>query len=914
MRLARRLATWWKAVTRPARLDAEIEDELAFHIESRTEDLMRGGLSREAATRRARTELGGIVAQKEQCRSAWGTRAWDELRLDLRYAFRTLAKSPAFTAIAIGSLALGIGANTAIFTVAKGLLLDRLSVPRPHQLRLLAWTQGKNGIVHDSWGSWDTTPAGRTTSTSFSYPVYQQLRQQNQAVQEIFAFKDLWRLTATVDNRAEAVSAEMVSGNYYQVLGVKPVLGRPILDSDDGAVGSGPVVLISDGYWARSFGRSPGIVGKTIELNARPVTIVGINPPKFTGVGNVQNSPDIFFPLSMQPVIAPKPGDSLLTDTKMWWVLMMGRLNPDISSESARASLDVALNAAVRATTTVGKGEEVPRLELPDGSRGENYAGSEFAKPVYVLMSLAGFVLLLACANLANLLLARASARQREISVRLALGAGRARILRQMFTESLLLSFAGGAAGLLLGYLGRNAIPHLLSASWEPSVVNTHFDWKTFGFTALISITAGLLFGLAPAWQSTKAQVSAGLKDNAQTVTRAANNFAVKALVVIQISLSLLLLVGAGLFVRTLINLNRSHLGFNPDHILLFDLQAPTTRYPAMKSIALYRQLEEKLAAIPGVDSVSLSQGALISNSRSSHTFSPDGQSQKPGDPENAYFNAVGEHFFSTLTIPLIGGRSFDETDTETSPKVAVINQKLAKMFFPNSNPIGRTFRAGDHDHPQHVAIVGICKDAKYDSLRNDVPPTYYVPYRQQGGEEGMTFEIHTRMKPDAIVPGLRNAVSSIDKDLPLLDIRSQIEQIDDTTKQERIFASLTSGFGLLALVLACIGVYGITAYSVARRTNEIGIRMALGAQSGRVLRMVLGEASYLAILGVVAGLGLALSIGRFIASMLYGLEPYDPLTLAGAALLVFFIALVASWIPARRAARITPMEALRHE
>jgi predicted permease len=402
-------------------------------------------------------------------------------------------------------------------------------------------------------------------------------------LQDVFAFKNYGRMTATIDEKAEAVTTEMVSGNYYRALEVHAVLGRPILETDDAEVGSGPVLVISYGYWSRRFGRSPAVIGRKIEVNSTPMTIIGVNPPEFTGAYETQNSPDIFLPFSMQPIVAPKSGSSLLTDANLWWVMMMGRVKPGISAHTAQAGLNVDLSAAIRATMVVGRNYAMPRLLLEDGSRGQNEAGGNLAKPIYVLTSLAGFVLLLACANLGNLLLARASSRQREMSVRLALGAGRARILRQMLTESLALSFAGGVAGLILGYAGRNAIPHLFSTSWRPSIANSNFDWVIFTFAMAISILSGLLFGIAPAWQATRTQVSSGLKDNQQTATRRSRNLAGRSLVVIQVALSMLLLVGAGLFVRTLINLNNAHLGFDPENLLLFDLQPPQTRYPDAK-------------------------------------------------------------------------------------------------------------------------------------------------------------------------------------------------------------------------------------------------------------------------------------------------------------------------------------------
>lgn len=916
MSLVSRFSTWWKAVTRASQLDSEIEDELTFHIESRVEDLTRNGLSRKEALRQARVELGGLSAQKENCRSAWGTRAWDELRSDLRYGCRMLIKNPGFAAIAIVSLALGIGANTIIFTLAKQVMLDRLSVEHPEQLRLFGWSQNeKSGAVHWEWGTDVDTPTGKKIDTSFSYPIYQQLKRQNQEMEDIFAFKNFGRTTVTIDSQSEMVEAELVSGNYYKTLGVKPELGRGIQDSDDGIVGGSSVAVISDSLWSRRFGRSTSVIGKTFEVNLVPVTIVGVNPPSFTGAESVQTSPDIFCPFSMQPIAFQRYGPSLLANTTNWWVVVMGRIKPGASEAAARASFDVALSNAVRATMTLKKDATMPSFDWVDGSRGLNEMGRQFAKPIYVLLALTGFVLLLACANLANLLLARSSARQREMSVRLALGAGRGRILRQMLTESLLLSAMGGIAGLFLGYLGRNVIPDLLSSSWSTTkIIVNHFDWQIFGYTTAISVLTGLLFGMAPAWQAAGTQASSAMKESAQNVTQRRRGFAGKTLVVLQISLSVILVVGAGLFTRTLSNLSKVPLGFNPANILLFDIQQPNTRYPAPKDIELHRELEETLSQVPGVDSLTLSQATLISGARWSYDFTPAGQSTKDADKVSANFNAVGAHFFSTFGIPVLAGRSFTSSDTSTSKKVAIVNQQLVKTFFFGANPIGKTFTSGI-PHSAPTEIVGVVADTKYTNVRQDPPATFYEPYIQLDNlESGVTYEVHTQMKTAAIVPMLRNAIQSVDKNLPLMDIRTQQEQIDDSTMQERIFAALTGGFGVLAVVLACIGIYGIMAYTVSRRTNEIGIRMALGAQAGQVLRMILGEASWLTIVGVLAGLGIAAAMGRLVTSMLFGLTYWDPLTLATAALLLVSVALGASWIPARRAAHVDPIKALRHE
>jgi predicted permease len=914
MRLLSRISTWWRAISRGRELDRQIDEELRFHIESYAQDLVRGGLPHDEAMRRARAELGSISARKENCRSAWGTRIIDELRGDLRFAVRMLAKNPGLAAIAITSLALGIGANTVIFTMAKHMLLDRLRVPHPEQLRLLWCTESDDVAVKGFWGYFEGAPGGANTiTTSFSYPIYQQLRKQNHSLADIFAIKRFWRMTATIDGRAEAVSTEMISGNFYSALGVQPALGRAIGESDDGEPGSGPVLVISDRYWTNRFSRSPSVIGKTININSTPMTIVGVNSPGFTGAYDTMSSPDVFMPFSMQPIVAPKGSQSLLTDPDEWWVMMMGRAKPGVSETAAEAALNVAFEAAIRNTVAVKKDAKMPRLMVRDGKRGQDQE-AQMSKAVYVLQGLAGFVLLLACANLANLLLARTGARQCEMSVRLALGARRGRILRQMFSESLLLSMLGGAAGLLLAYVGRNAIPRMMTDPWGQLPFEGSIDWGIFAFASAISIATGLLFGLAPAWQASRVHISSGLKDGAQTATRRRKGFAGKAIVVVQISLAMLLLVGAGLFVRTLVNLGYAHLGFSPDHLLLFDIEPPSARYRANKDVALHRELEQRLAAVPGVDAVTLSQQPLIAGNIVQSQFMPSGQANFK--QRRAQFNLVGERFFLTMGIPLVAGRSFNSGDTETSRKVAIINRELAKEFYPNVDPVGRTFTT-DLKDTSPITIVGICGDAKYDRVTKDVQATYYAPYRQHGDPDGgmqMTYEVSTRMDPAAIVPSVRAAVASVDPNLPVLDVRTQQQQIDSTMRPERIFANLSAGFGVLALVLASIGMYGIMAYSVSRRTNEIGIRMAMGAQPRLVLGMVLREASRLVAIGVVVGVCAALGMGRVIASMLYGLNSWDPVTLISSGALLIGVAIAASWIPARRAASVDPMRALRHE
>jgi predicted permease len=917
MSLRSRVATWWKAIFRPDALDRQVAEELQFHIESYAEDLMRSGVPREEAFRRARAEFGSLAATRENSRQAWGTHFFDELRGDLRHTARLLAKSPAFTAIAVGSLALGIGANTVIFTAAQHMLLDRLNVPHPEQLRMLEWSEPHPGVVESLWG-WYEDGSWGIRSTSFSWPVYEQLRRENRSLADIFAFKNFGRMVATIDGHAEAVNVEMVSGNYYSALEVKPQLGRGIEESDDGAVGSGPVVTISDAFWAKRFGRSRDVIGKTIVVNAKPMTLVGVNQPGFTGAYSAQESPDIFLPFSMEPIVSPEElsdgSNTLLQNKSIWWVLVMGRLKPGVPAATAAAALNVALQGAVRSTMTVKKDSQMPRLALQDGSRGQNPYADNMTRPVSVLMALAGLVLLLACANLANLLLARAGARQREVSVRLALGAGRGRILRQMMTESLLLALLGGLAGLLLAGTVRNGIPRLLSHAWNPPAFTARFSWPIFAFAAAISLLTGLIFGLAPAWQATRVQVSSGLKNSGQTVTHRRRGLAGKAIVVVQIALSVLLVVGAGLFVRTLVKLGRAPLGFQSHNVMLFSLELPDTKYPGPASLGLIQQIEDRLAAVPGVSSVTASSVPLMSGNASTQTFVPQGQHYAREERPAVLQNSVGDEFFRTFGISIVAGRGFNRGDTITSREVIVVNESLAKKFFPDRNPVGATVELG-WNRPFPAEIVGVCADAKYYAVGKSIEPTVYMSLTQRkGGLTEPSFAIATSLPGRALLPSVRDAVATVDHNLPVLDVRTEDEQIAASLQQPRIFASLTAGFGVIALVLASIGIYGIMAYSVSRRTNEIGIRMALGAQPQRVLRMVLSEASWMVAIGMAAGLAGALALGRLIASMLYGLKPWDPPTLALATALLILVALGASWIPARRAAGVDPIKALRHE
>ena len=898
-----------------------MEEEVRFHLEARAADLMREGSEPQKAMRQARLEFGGVASHKDAMRDSRGLRWWDELWGDLQYGARILRKGPGFTSIAVVSLALAIGANTSIFSLANQLLYARLGVLHPEQLRLLTVIGDEHSAVHSSWGSRSSVGGGGVRFDSFTYPIYQQLRREEHVLGEIFAFKDNIQANATIDGSAQAVELELVSGNLYEQMGVRTVRGRPILPSDDQVPGTGAVATISEGLWERAFGKAPDAVGKVIIVNMTPVTVIGVNPRAFTGARSVQNSPDIFMPLSMIPLVKGELGQSgpLLSSSKLWWVHLMARQKPDVPLEQAKAALNVALGAAIHATMTVAKDDTMPRLELEDGSRGLNFNGKQFAQPMHVLLAVVGFVLLLACANIANLMLARSSARQREMGVRLALGAGRGRILRQVLTESLMLAAIGGSFGFLLGYLGRTALPKLLLNSWEREGMNVPFDWKVFSFTAGVTLVTGVLFGIAPAWSATRAEIGTAIKDGGKASTKQRKGWSGRTIVAFQVALSTLLVVGAGLFLRTLINLNAIDVGFRADGLVLFDINPPSKQYPAPTDVALHARIEEALRAVPGVDGVALTDIPLVANSQSESDFNVEGDrdgKQQRGEGTGAMEATVGQDFLSVMGIPMIAGRAFTQRDAESPRRIAVVNQALVRKYFPHQNPIGRRFSMDDAKMKDRswLEIVGVCANTRYAHLKEDPPPLHFDLYRQSKDIGGVTYVVRTRMKPDALVPSLRAVVQKIDRDLPLMDVRTQRQQIDVTMLQERVFASLTAAFGILALALACVGIYGIMAYTVSQRTNEIGIRLALGARRGQVRGMVLKEAGWLAAVGVVVGVAVALWLGQLVKSMLYGLQPFDPTSLLGSTSLLLCVATLAGWVPAMRASRVEPMEALRHE
>jgi predicted permease len=900
---------------RREKLASELEEEMRLHLEMKVQDYLDAGMNPEEARYAALRQFGNITKLKEESREMWGFRSLEALIQDLRYGTRMIRKYPGFTAIAVLSLALGIGANTAIFSMIDAILLKMLPVKDPKELVLLEWHSGSKFPARSLIGNISIDGEnGPSKSTSFSYPAFEQFRNQSGSFKNIFAFADVYQLNASIEGHAELIRGQVVSGNYYSGLGLNAQIGRIITDQDDKSAGSEPVAVLSYRFWQSRFGGDLSTIGKTIFLNGNPFTIIGVTPQKFSGTLDIGNSPDISVPMAMQAMVMP--GGSLLNDLDTWWVQIMGRLKLEVTQQQATAELNVFLEQSVNSSKASEDGRDPVKVELLSGSKGLSDMRKYYSEPLFILMSVVGMVLLIACINVANLLLARAGSRQKEIAVRLALGASRGRLIRQLLAESLLLSVIGGVLGLLLAYGIKDILFTFLPSFQESLVINIDIDARILGFTLGISLLTGILFGLAPAYRATRLDLTPALKASAKVLGRERARFGLaKILVIAQVALSLLMLIGAGLFVRTLQNLENVDSGFNPENVLLFRIDPTLNGYKGDQLVNLYKQIIERIQTIPGVRSASMSQHTLISGSSWIADISVPDFTPKPGQKKYVYCNGVEANFFKTMEIPILSGRSIEDQDNEKSPRVAVINEAMARIYFPNENPIGKNFKFGKSDKGSPVEIIGISRDAKYTSLRAEAPPTIYVPYLQNLKMLGaISYEIRFSGDPAGTLAAIRQEVQEVDKNLPLFKVKTQIKQMEESITQERQFARLSGLFGLLALLLASIGLYGIMSYSVARRTSEIGIRMALGATRKDVIWMVMREVVLLTLIGVIIGIPASLAATKIISSMLFGLTPTDPITISLATLVIITVVAFAGYIPARRASKVDPMTALRYE
>jgi predicted permease len=843
----------------------------------------------------------------------------ETLLQDLRFAFRALVKNPGFSAIAILTLALGIGANTALFSVVNAVMMRPLPVQSPQQLAILTnpETSGMaNGTSDGERGM-------------FTYHEFEGVRDQNQVFSGILTFSSQsYSAPVSLGSSSDATPANvsMVSGGYFPTLGVDPMLGHTFGVEADKGRNAHPIAVVSYGYWDRKLARDPSAVGRKIHIRNMVFEVGGVMPPDFVGL-MVGESPDIWIPLMMQDAIFPvrdlltqKPGSI----TKTMFLHVVGRLKPGVTLGQANTSINITFKQVLadEAASIPDKKERDAvtnsYLVVRDGSRGLSTLRGAYAQPLEVLMGLVGLLLLLACANVANLLLSRASARQRELAVRVALGAGRGRLIRQLLTESVLLASLGAVVGLLLAKWGDNLLLRMVSSGPTTVPLDVHLDLRVLVFAIAATLLTGILFGLAPALRSTRVDLNQVLRGASRSISGGGSGSGRmplgKVLVAVQVAISLLLLVSAGLFVRSLQKLTAVPLGYDTSHLLMFRLVPATSGYKPAATGPLFQQLLAKFSTAPGVSGVTLSENGLFFGSDSGDEISIVGFTPKNGQKMDASWDQVGPNYFSTVGIPVLMGRDVQPRDS-TGSKVCWINQTMAKYYFGTESPIGRHIRDEYPEDRQDLEIVGVVADAKYNSLRGKTERRFYAPFFNPVElSTQAAFFVRYTGESAPVVSSLRELVRQTDSTLDPLAIHTIPEQIDARLVRDRLTARLSTFFGLLALMLACIGLYGVLSYTVSQRTSELGIRMALGAQRGNVLWLILREALTVTIIGAAVGLATALAATKVLASMLFGLTARDPITLIGAAIILLAVATLAATLPAWRASRTDPMTALRYE
>ncbi len=844
---------------------------------------------------------------------------------DLRLAVRVLLHAKGWTLVVLLSLGLGIGANTALFTAVNGLLLQTVAVAEPERIVRFSWA-GKNDMVRSSSDYGYAAPSGtQNVRSTFSSAMLDHFRAANTTLIGLAAGAPMGDVNVILDGRAELARSYEASGNFFTVLGVRAAAGRVFRDDDD-RLSAPPVAVISHAYWQKRFGGQASAVNRVVSINGTMVTIVGITPPAFAGIQRLgSDAPDVTVPLAFDAVFRPPtpvPNEKTpiprLQQPTHWWLQFVGRLKPGASLQAAQANFATVFEHSARSgmadyqgSLTVDekalsynrqRGDAVPQLLVRSAARGYYDLDPQSRRSAGFLGVVVVLVLLIVCANVANLLLSRATTRHREISVRLSMGATRGRLVRQLLTESLLLATLGGALGVLVGYWSRALLPFGQKAP---------LDWRVFGFVAGVSMLTGVAFGLLPALRATRVDLAGAMKASGRSVIGARTMLS-KGLVVLQVALSLVLVIGAGLFLRTLANLKNVDVGFDSRNLLMFHLDPGLNRYDADRSRELFRQALERLTTLPGVTAAALTRTTLLSGSTSTSSMWTQGQTAAAAAEEQMFMMHVSPTFFATLGIPVQRGRGFTDRDDTTAPKVALLNEAAARKLFPGGDAVGRRI-GGSLEKSGDFEIVGIVRDTKYSSVRDPGPPTMYQCV-WQGPARGLSVVLRTAGEPLAMAETVRAAIGEVAPTLPVREFSSQSEQISLRFAQERLFAKAYTAFGGLALVLACIGLFGLMSYSVGRRTGEIGVRMALGAQRRTVVAMVMGESLRLVGIGVVLGIATALWAGRFVEAVLYGLPPYDPLTIAAAVALIAVVAALAAGLPARRAARVDPMEALRQQ
>ncbi len=901
---------WWRRLLNKAELEKHLDAELRFHFDQQVTDNIRSGMKPEEARRSASLKFGALEYMKEECRDARGTRWLENGVQDVRFALRMLRRSPAFTIVAVLCLALGIGANTAIFSVMDALMLRSLPVQHPEQLVLFG--EGHVSGINDDFP--------HNPPELFSHPFFEQLRGTSGAFSGIVAMESLAQDVHVRfgggNSELEPLKVRLVSGNYFTMLGVSAAEGRVLLPEDDRRQGGPPVAVLRYGYWKRRFGQNRSVVGRTFSFNGTALIIIGVAAPEFFGTV-VGTPPDVWVPLAVEARAQADTSDAHGALTQSLWLI--GRMKPGATLAAAQASANVQFQQWLH--TVAGSSPSADRIDamrraqvrLTEASRGISRLRRQFSRPLQILMVLVGLVLLIACVNIANLLLARAEARQREIAVRLAVGASRRRLIGQLLSESLLIAFLGGCLGLLLSIGGAHLLLAMVSADANRIPLDVGPNSGVLLFTFGLSLLTGLLFGTLPALQMTGVDLGPSLKEGMGLAKSQSHSRLGQALVAAQVALAVFLIIGAGLFVRTLQELEQTNTGFEKDRVLVMQVDSDSidVKGPALRN--LYRRLEARIQTLPGVEAASFSEVNFGEGHWRSFVW-PEGVARTEANAKNIDGNHVGQQYFRVLGIPILQGRSFGAQDTLKSTPVAVVNETFARQLFPHESAIGRRFSLTPSD-PYDFEIVGVVKDAKYESVREQPVAAFFVYNEQDSNPDGFSdLVVRAKRRPEALIGSIRQAIRAESSSLVISEVKTLAEKVDRSLREEKLLAGLAGFFGALALLLASIGLYGVIAYSVARRTNEIGIRMALGARPRAIVHGVLSESMMLVLLGLAIGLPAALACGRFVASQLYGVQFTDPWIIGSSAALLLVTALAASFLPARRAALLDPLIALREE
>lgn len=896
---------WWQRLLKKPLLEQQLDAELRFHFDRQVAENIRKGMSPEQARRSARLTFGSLEELKEDCRDSRGTRWLENIVQDLVFSFRLMRRTPSFTIVAVICLALGIGANTAIFSVIDALMLRKLPVPQPGQLVVLG--EGHAQGVNDDFPHNDLD--------LFSWPFYLALRANNAVFADVSAIRSS---TLTVHGRfggetgsLEPLKVRLVSGNFFAMLGVPPAAGRVLIPEDDRAQRAPAVAVMRYGYWQRRFAGDPSVIGRTISFNGAEVTIVGVAAADFSGIV-VGSPPDFWAPLAMQQ---SSGGDPFGTLTQSLWLI--ARVKPGVTLTDAQANTNVRLRQWLHTAAGDSPSEEriqdmrKAHVKVTPAAHGLSQLRRQFSKPLKILMALVGLVLLIACANIANLLLARSATRRREFAVRLALGAPRRRLVAQLLAESVTLAFMGGLLGLLASIGGAKLLVSMVAKDANPVPLQIAPNSEVLLFTLGLSVLTGLIFGIMPALQMSGADSAPTLREGKGLTRSQTRSRSGRMLVAGQVALAFFLVVDAGLFVRTFQELEQANTGFEKDRVVLLQLDGDAVNVKGPALLNLYRRIETRIQALPGVEAASFSEVTFNEGHWRSSVW-PDGIAHTEAGAKNMNGDHVGTQYFQVLRTPIILGRGFGIQDTAKSKHVAVVNETFARTLFPNVQPVGRRFWLTDRDV---FEIVGVVKDAKYESVREATRGAFFLSNEQDTDPDGFSdLVVRTHRRPEDLENEIRAAIRSENPGLAITEMMTLSEQVDRSLREERLLATLAGFFGVLALLLAAIGLYGVIAYSVAGRTNEIGIRMALGARPAGILRAVLGESLALVAIGLMVGLPLALGSGRFISSQLYGVRSNDPWLIGTAAAVLLLAAFVASLLPARRAAHLDPVSALRNE